>query len=154
MLAHVPLWVSKVSCLRLQNLGSDVRVILLCEGRECVLRENGHHGFTRVVEVNRGSHPVLSQWHLLISRVYAHRVSLSTYIYIYEFSSFSMTLAFDVNRYKLLLEGMLKNTDADHPDRPLLQNAIEQISDVASFINDSIKRRENQAKIWGVCHTP
>lgn len=52
-------------------------------------------------------------------------------------------------RYKLLLEGMLKNTEADHPDRPLLKNAIEQISDVASFINDSIKRRENQAKIWG-----
>lgn len=52
-------------------------------------------------------------------------------------------------RYKLLLEGMLKNTERDHPDRPLLQNAIEQISDVASFINDSIKRRENQAKIWG-----
>lgn len=46
---------------------------------------------------------------------------------------------------------MLKNTEADHPDRPLLQNAIEQISDVASFINDSIKRRENQAKIWGTC---
>ena len=44
---------------------------------------------------------------------------------------------------------MLKNTEKDHPDRPLLQNAIEQISDVASFINDSIKRRENQAKIWG-----
>lgn len=43
----------------------------------------------------------------------------------------------------------MKNTEADHPDRPLLQNAIEQISDVASFINDSIKRRENQAKIWG-----
>lgn len=54
-------------------------------------------------------------------------------------------------RYKLLLEGMLKNTEKDHPDRPLLQNAIEQISDVASFINDSIKRRENQAKIWGTC---
>ncbi|CBJ29090.1 pleckstrin homology (PH) domain-containing protein [Ectocarpus siliculosus] len=53
-----------------------------------------------------------------------------------------------IPRYKLLLEGMLKNTEADHPDRPLLQNAIEQISDVASFINDSIKRRENQAKIW------
>lgn len=52
-------------------------------------------------------------------------------------------------RYKLLLEGMLKNTEADHPDRPMLQTAIEQISDVASFINDSIKRRENQAKIWG-----
>lgn len=49
------------------------------------------------------------------------------------------------------MEGMLKNTEADHPDRPLLQNAIEQISDVASFINDSIKRRENQAKIWGAC---
>lgn len=57
----------------------------------------------------------------------------------------------NVNRYKLLLEGMLKNTEKDHPDRPLLQNAIEQISDVASFINDSIKRRENQAKIWGAC---
>lgn len=55
------------------------------------------------------------------------------------------------NRYKLLLEGMLKNTERDHPDRPLLQNAIEQIADVASFINDSIKRRENQAKIWGAC---
>lgn len=54
-----------------------------------------------------------------------------------------------VGRYKLLLEGMLKNTEQDHPDRPLLQSAIEQISDVASFINDSIKRRENQAKIWG-----
>eukprot|EP00903_Cladosiphon_okamuranus_P017118 g15771.t1 len=53
-----------------------------------------------------------------------------------------------IPRYKLLLEGMLKNTEKDHPDRPLLQNAIEQISDVASFINDSIKRRENQAKIW------
>lgn len=52
-------------------------------------------------------------------------------------------------RYKLLLEGMLKNTEKDHADRPLLQTAIEQISDVASFINDSIKRRENQAKIWG-----
>lgn len=61
-----------------------------------------------------------------------------------------MTIVCDVNRYKLLLEGMLKNTEANHPDRPLLQNAIEQISDVASFINDSIKRRENQAKIWGM----
>ncbi|CAN0090644.1 unnamed protein product [Discosporangium mesarthrocarpum] len=53
-----------------------------------------------------------------------------------------------ITRYKLLLEGMLKNTEPDHPDHPELVKAIDLISDVASFINDSIKRRENQAKIW------
>ncbi|CAM9593705.1 unnamed protein product, partial [Phaeothamnion confervicola] len=55
-----------------------------------------------------------------------------------------------IPRYKLLLEGMLKNTDKDHPDYKELEKAIEHVSDVASFINDSIKRRENQAKIWGI----
>ncbi|CAM9537785.1 unnamed protein product [Chrysoparadoxa australica] len=55
-----------------------------------------------------------------------------------------------IPRYKLLLENMMKNTDEDHTDYNLLQKAVDQISDVASFINDSIKRRENQAKIWGI----
>lgn len=104
-----------------------------------------------MVLVHRGAHPVSSQGHLLLfwwSKLVAWHSRHDGRF------SLAMALACDVNRYKLLLEGMLKNTEVDHPDRPLLQNAIEQISDVASFINDSIKRRENQAKIWGMCGTP
>lgn len=92
---------------------------------------------------------VLCEGILHVNRKVTIRISYSRH----DFLCLSMALVCDKNRYKLLLEGMLKNTEADHPDRPLLQNAIEQISDVASFINDSIKRRENQAKIWGMCDT-
>ncbi len=55
-----------------------------------------------------------------------------------------------IPQYKDLLEDLQDNTDESHPDYKLLDKAIEEIADVANFIDESIKQRENQAKLLGV----
>ncbi len=55
-----------------------------------------------------------------------------------------------IPQYRDLLEDLRDNTDESHPDYKLLDKAIEDIADVANFIDESIKHRENQAKLLGV----
>ena len=55
-----------------------------------------------------------------------------------------------IPEYKDILEELQMNTDESHPDFNLLDKAIEEIADVSNFIDESIKQRENQAKILGV----
>ncbi len=55
-----------------------------------------------------------------------------------------------IPQYKDLLEDLRDNTDESHPDYKLLDKAIEEIADVANFIDESIKQRENQAKLISV----
>jgi len=52
-----------------------------------------------------------------------------------------------VPRYKLLLEGLIKCTEPSHPDYDLLIEGLDTISDAASHINESIRRRENKEKL-------
>lgn len=47
-----------------------------------------------------------------------------------------------IPRYKLLLEEVLKGTPADHPDHPLVAEALDRISTIATTVNEAIKRRE------------
>ncbi len=55
-----------------------------------------------------------------------------------------------IPQYKDLLESLRDSTDESHPDYELLGKAIEHIADVANFIDESIKERENQGKLLGV----
>lgn len=48
------------------------------------------------------------------------------------------TISHQVPRYILLLDTLQKNTPSDHPDHPLLGQAIEELKRVAAFINKGI----------------
>jgi hypothetical protein len=50
----------------------------------------------------------------------------------------------------VFLERLLKATEREHPDYPLLQKALEEFSDAAQFIEEGQKRRLNQARMAGV----
>lgn len=41
----------------------------------------------------------------------------------------------------------MKHTDNDHPDYENLQKALEQVKEVADFINESKRNQENKEKI-------
>ena len=47
-----------------------------------------------------------------------------------------------IPRYKLMLEQLLKGTSEDHPDHSPTANVLEQISAIATKVNNAIKRRE------------
>ncbi len=55
-----------------------------------------------------------------------------------------------IPQYRDLLEELQDNTDESHPDHKLLDKAIDEIADISNFIDESIKQRENQAKLLGV----
>lgn len=48
-------------------------------------------------------------------------------------------------RYKLLLENLTKKTDREHPDFESLDYSVQQIEEIANYVNE--KRRENESII-------
>ncbi|KAJ3274198.1 hypothetical protein HDV01_003271 [Terramyces sp. JEL0728] len=47
-----------------------------------------------------------------------------------------------IPRYKLLLEDLFKHTPEDHPDYENIKKAIESVSQVATFVNETIRNHE------------
>lgn len=52
-----------------------------------------------------------------------------------------------IPRYKMLLEELLKNTLMDHPDYKNLVTAFKLVSEVALYINETIRQHENVLSI-------
>lgn len=55
-----------------------------------------------------------------------------------------------VPRYRMLLSEMLKHTTADHPDHAALITALVVIEDVATGINESIRRHESWQELRNI----
>ena len=55
-----------------------------------------------------------------------------------------------VPRYKMLLENLLWKTQDDHADFTKLQEAVDQISNVALHINENIRQHENFQKMLSI----
>jgi hypothetical protein len=47
----------------------------------------------------------------------------------------------------ILLQDLLKNTDAAHPDYKNIQDSLNQMMQVASFINESVRKSDNAKRI-------
>lgn len=54
---------------------------------------------------------------------------------------------YSIPRYTLLLKGVLKHTAKDHPDYKNLQVAERQMTDVADFLNEKIREKQQVAKV-------
>ena len=52
-----------------------------------------------------------------------------------------------IPRYKMLLEEVIKNTEANHPDLDGLGKALDAIKKIATYINDSVKKAKQREKI-------
>lgn len=52
-----------------------------------------------------------------------------------------------IPRYKLLLTDLLKNTSQYHRDYPNLQKGLQEISNVANFVNEKIREHERGEKM-------
>ena len=52
-----------------------------------------------------------------------------------------------IPRYNLLLADLLKNTDENHPDYRNLEKSIEEMKNIAQYINESIQMNENRKKV-------
>jgi len=52
-----------------------------------------------------------------------------------------------IPRYRLLIEDFIKNTDDNHPDKPLLENALVVLKDVADEVNVAITKQEESEKL-------
>eukprot|EP01127_Copromyxa_protea_P008967 TRINITY_DN2075_c1_g1_i4.p1 TRINITY_DN2075_c1_g1~~TRINITY_DN2075_c1_g1_i4.p1 ORF type:complete len:825 (+),score=170.29 TRINITY_DN2075_c1_g1_i4:307-2781(+) len=52
-----------------------------------------------------------------------------------------------IPRYALLLNDLLKNTPPDHPDYENLEKSLKGIQDVATLVNESVRRRENTVRL-------
>jgi len=52
-----------------------------------------------------------------------------------------------IPRYEMLLKEIVKNTADNHPDRPHLERALQEITKVATAINDSMKEKERQQQL-------
>ncbi|KAL2918478.1 hypothetical protein HK105_201879 [Polyrhizophydium stewartii] len=52
-----------------------------------------------------------------------------------------------IPRYKLLLEDLVKHTPENHPDYGDLNKALKRISEVATFVNEEIRKHENVLQI-------
>lgn len=48
-----------------------------------------------------------------------------------------------IPRYKLLLSDILKNTPKEHVDYNMLQKALDEVSTIAQFVNESKRKNEN-----------
>lgn len=60
--------------------------------------------------------------------------------------AFLVTPVQRIPRYKMLLEDMYKHTPSDHPDYHSLNRALSLISDIASFVNETIRDHETMLK--------
>jgi hypothetical protein len=52
-----------------------------------------------------------------------------------------------IPRYRLLLQEVLKRTDAGHPDKLNLERALAQVEQVATAVNEAIREQENFQKV-------
>jgi len=52
-----------------------------------------------------------------------------------------------IPRYLMLIESVLKNTPASHPDRSMLEKCLKQIADVATEINTALMNKQRQMKV-------
>lgn len=52
-----------------------------------------------------------------------------------------------IPRYNLLLADLLKNTHEAHPDYSNLERSIEEMRNIAQYINESIQMNENRKKV-------
>merc|ERR1712137_11471 len=52
-----------------------------------------------------------------------------------------------IPRYRLLFEELLKHTPVDHPDYKPTCKTLESIQGVATFVNESVRAKENQDKL-------
>jgi hypothetical protein len=52
-----------------------------------------------------------------------------------------------IPRYRLLLQEVLKRTDAGHPDKLNLERALVQVEQVATAVNEAIREQENFQKV-------
>lgn len=52
-----------------------------------------------------------------------------------------------IPRYSLLLKELQKRTDSSHPDSLNIDRALELVEQVASFINEAVRVRENNEKV-------
>lgn len=57
-----------------------------------------------------------------------------------------------IPRYRLLLEQLLKYTPVGHPDREFVEVALTKVSAVAGGLNETLRRYENQAKLYDACY--
>jgi hypothetical protein len=55
-----------------------------------------------------------------------------------------------IPRYELLLRDLIKYTEEDHPDKPLLEVAMEKVVTIAKQVNESKERQERMAKVWEI----
>ncbi|CAI8018886.1 Guanine exchange factor for Rac 30 [Geodia barretti] len=55
-----------------------------------------------------------------------------------------------IPRYELLLKDLLKYTAVDHPDTPLLREALAFVQKIAQDCNESVKRGENELKLYSI----
>jgi hypothetical protein len=55
-----------------------------------------------------------------------------------------------IPRYELLLKDLLKYTSEDHPDKPLLREALAFVQKIAWDCNESVKRAENELKLYSI----
>eukprot|EP00002_Diphylleia_rotans_P006816 TRINITY_DN1622_c0_g1_i1.p1 TRINITY_DN1622_c0_g1~~TRINITY_DN1622_c0_g1_i1.p1 ORF type:complete len:473 (+),score=71.92 TRINITY_DN1622_c0_g1_i1:111-1529(+) len=55
-----------------------------------------------------------------------------------------------IPRYTLLLEDILKHTESNHPDHPGLVQALKQVREVATKVNDAIREQENRNRILDI----
>ncbi len=52
-----------------------------------------------------------------------------------------------IPRYKLLLDELLKRTEATHPDHEIISKALVGVGAVATHINEAVRQRENRDAI-------
>jgi hypothetical protein len=55
-----------------------------------------------------------------------------------------------IPRYRLLLEQLLKYTEEDHTDFPIVKDALDKICTLAMYNNEAIRARENMNKIMEI----
>lgn len=52
-----------------------------------------------------------------------------------------------VPRYNLLLQDLLKHTDESHPDYKKIQESLAKMNEVATKINESVRKSDNAKRI-------
>ncbi|KAJ1921367.1 hypothetical protein H4219_000684 [Mycoemilia scoparia] len=64
-----------------------------------------------------------------------------------DFQSYMLLPVQRIPRYKMLLNDLLKHTPEGHPDCKSLENALNMISEVATFVNENIREHEMSLRI-------
>ncbi|TPX30256.1 hypothetical protein SmJEL517_g06146 [Synchytrium microbalum] len=67
--------------------------------------------------------------------------------------AYLMTPVQRIPRYKLLLQDLLKYTPVNHIDRTDLERAFKLVEEVAIFVDDMVRKQENQAQLLEIDQT-